>query len=50
MIDRRTILKGLTAVPLLAVLGGVGAALLSFLKPTSNPYPFPPPKSHKIKT
>jgi Rieske Fe-S protein len=41
MIDRRTILKGLTAVPLLAVLGGVGAALLSFLKPNLKPLSVP---------
>ncbi len=41
MIDRRTILKGLTAVPLLAVVGGVGSALLSFLKPNLKPLSVP---------
>lgn len=41
MIDRRTILKGLTAVPLLAVLGGVGSALLSYLKPNLKPLSVP---------
>jgi Rieske Fe-S protein len=41
MIDRRTILKGITAIPILAVLGGVGASLLSFLKPNLKPLSVP---------
>ncbi len=41
MIDRRTILKGITAIPILAVLGGVGSALLSFLKPDLKPLSIP---------
>lgn len=41
MIDRRTILKGITAIPILAVLGGVGSALLSFLKPNLKPLSIP---------
>ncbi len=34
MIDRRSIVKGITILPLLAVAGGIGTALLSYLKPT----------------
>ncbi len=38
MIDRRSVLKGFvknaTILPILAVVGGVGTALLSYLKPT----------------
>ncbi len=41
MIDRRTILKGITAIPILAVVGGMGAALLSFLKPNLKPLSIP---------
>lgn len=41
MIDRRTVLKTITAIPLLAVAGGIGAALLSYLKPTWAPLAFP---------
>ncbi|NJK44709.1 MAG: Rieske 2Fe-2S domain-containing protein [Pleurocapsa sp. SU_196_0] len=41
MIDRRTVLKTITAIPILAVAGGIGAALLSFLKPTWAPLAFP---------
>ncbi len=38
MIDRRSII---TALPILAVLGGVGTALLSYLKPTWKPLALP---------
>ena len=41
MIDRRTILKGITALPILGALGGLSAALLSFLKPTTPPLSLP---------
>ncbi len=41
MIDRRTVLRAITAIPILAVLGGIGAALLSYLKPTWKPLAFP---------
>jgi Rieske Fe-S protein len=41
MIDRRTILKGITAIPLLAAAGGLGAALISYLKPTTAPLGIP---------
>jgi Rieske Fe-S protein len=41
MIDRRTVLKTITAIPILAVAGGIGAALLSYLKPTWAPLAFP---------
>lgn len=41
MVDRRSILKGLTAIPILGVLGGAGAALLSYLKPTLKPLALP---------
>jgi Rieske Fe-S protein len=41
MIDRRTILKGITAIPILGVLGAVGASLLSFLKPNLKPLSLP---------
>jgi Rieske Fe-S protein len=41
MIDRRTVLKTITAIPILAVAGGIGAALLSYLKPTWKPLAFP---------
>jgi hypothetical protein len=41
MIDRRTILKGITALPILGALGGLSAALLSYLKPTTKPLSLP---------
>ena len=41
MIDRRTILKGFAAIPILAVLGALTAALISFLKPTNKPLQIP---------
>ena len=41
MIDRRTVLKTITVIPLLAVAGGIGAALLSYLKHTWAPLAFP---------
>ena len=41
MIDRRTILKGLTAIPILAVLGALTASLISYLKPTNKPLALP---------
>jgi Rieske Fe-S protein len=41
MIDRRTILKGITALPILGALGGLSAALLSYLKPTTAPLSLP---------
>ncbi len=40
-IDRRTILKGLTAIPLLAAVGSLGAVLISYLKPTTAPLQAP---------
>lgn len=41
MIDRRTVLRGITAIPILAALGGLGTALLSYLRPTLKPLEFP---------
>jgi Rieske Fe-S protein len=41
MIDRRSIVKSITALPLLAVAGAVGTALLSYLKPTWKPLALP---------
>jgi Rieske Fe-S protein len=41
MIDRRTILKGITALPILGALGGLSAALISYLKPTTAPLSLP---------
>lgn len=41
MIDRRSIVKGITILPLLAVAGGIGTALLSYLKPTWKPLALP---------
>ncbi len=41
MIDRRSIIKGITILPILAVAGGVGTALLSYLKPTWKPLSLP---------
>ncbi|MEY4531167.1 MAG: hypothetical protein RLZZ156_1888 [Deinococcota bacterium] len=41
MIDRRSIVKGITILPMLAVAGGIGTALLSYLKPTWKPLALP---------
>lgn len=41
MTDRRTIIKGLTAIPLVATTGAIVAALVSYLKPTTKPLSFP---------
>ncbi len=41
MIDRRTLLKGLTALPILGALSAVGALLISYLKPTTKPLSLP---------
>lgn len=44
MIDRRTILKGLLAIPAVAAAGGLATALLSYLRPTLKPLAFPGPE------
>lgn len=44
MIDRRSILKGLVAIPIVAATGGIATALLSFLRPTLKPLQFPTPE------
>lgn len=41
MIDRRSLLKGIVAVPILATAGGIATALLSYLRPTLKPLEFP---------
>lgn len=40
-IDRRTILKGLMALPILGVFASLGAVLVSYLKPTEEPLGIP---------
>lgn len=41
VIDRRSLLRGLTAIPILAMAGGLGTAMLSYLRPTLRPLEFP---------
>ncbi|HEX2863693.1 MAG TPA: hypothetical protein VHN99_03930 [Deinococcales bacterium] len=44
MIDRRSVLKGLVAIPIVAAAGGFATALLSYLRPTLKPLQFPTPE------
>lgn len=41
VVDRRSLLRGLTAIPILAMAGGLGTAILSYLRPTLRPLEFP---------
>lgn len=41
IVDRRSLLRGLTAIPVLGMAGGLGTALLSYLRPTLRPLELP---------
>jgi Rieske Fe-S protein len=49
MIDRRTIVKGALALPLLAAAGGLTASFLPFLKPTQGVLEIPKPDQNESK-
>jgi Rieske Fe-S protein len=46
MVDRRSVLKALTVLPVAGVAGGVATALLSYLRPTLKPLEFPRAEGH----